>query len=206
MKTVIALFFVLMLSGCVSWFKSDTPKVEPATVEETTRAAFLDRVMAAAAAPLFELTCPAEGCTIGSLKVGNPFAVSQLADTAKVIFAPKRNEWLEFWGSLINGAMKVGGYAVIGDAAARITGSIVNGYTTGFGSMAQIAGFGFDATGKVASMIPQPGAVTNTTTNTTNTLSGTGVMGGGQYIGPVQNNNRVCGFVGTPPTFTCFGG
>lgn len=196
MKTLIALLMIavtLMLSGC--W---ETTKMPPGpTVEETTRAGFLDKMFTQAAVPLFKLTCPVQGCVIGSMEVGNPFAVTQLADTVRVVFAPQRNEWLEFAGTLVNAVAKVGGYKVLGDAAAKISGNIVSGYTAGYASQAQIAGYGFDATGKVASFIPQPGA------NITQNIGGDGVIGSGSLTKTDRHDITPAPVVIIPPTKNC---
>jgi hypothetical protein len=69
------------LSGCASWFET---KPATPTPEETTRAAFLDKSLAATSAPLFKLSCPTTGCVIGSLEVGNPSATTNTSTLSEV--------------------------------------------------------------------------------------------------------------------------
>jgi hypothetical protein len=204
MMKLTALLIALMVAGCAT-----KPTV---TAEDTIRAGSMDGAIKAAQTPLFELTCPALGCVIGSLKVGNPSAGQQLADVVKVAFAPQMSEAGQNFRAVLGVLGQVGGYAVIGHAASAITGKIVGGYTAGF-----------DSNVKIAQNIPQPGAVSNTT----NVLSGTGVLGSGTYTAPITTNTttttttdrhdvitnpaaRVCtptfSATGTPTGFVCTGG
>ena len=166
MKAFIALLCIT-LAGCAT---------DKTKAEQITHAGLVDGAIAAAQAPLFKLSCPATGCILGSLEVGNPGAGAQLADVVKVVMTPQVSEAGQNFRAVLGVLGQVGGYAVIGHAASQIVGKVVGGYTSGFSSNVAIAG-----------KIPQPGStstITNTT-NTTTTLSGTGVIGSGTHNNPV---------------------
>lgn len=195
---------VLGLSGCAST-KPDAP-----TAEDTIKAGVVVGAIDAAKAPLFRLTCPTTGCVIGSLEVGNPSGAGQLADVVKVAMSPQPSEASQNFRAVLGVVSHIGGYAIIGNAASNIMGKITDGFKAGFTSNASIAGAGFEANGKIAGMIPQPGAVSNTT----NTLSGTGVLGSGTYTAPITTTTnpspKVCvptySAAGVPTGFSCTGG
>lgn len=175
MKILTAIFVSTLLAGCGVFGEK---KVDPPSTLEVMQAGFMDGALAAAKAPLFELTCPASGCVIGSMKIGNPTSTGQLAEIVKVTLAPQRNQWLDVLSTTIGVVGQVGGYAVIGNAAGNIFGKITDGYKAGFASNASIANSGFISNGSIASHIPQPGA----TTNITQSIGGDGVINGGSLV------------------------
>lgn len=70
------------------------------------------------------------------------------------------------------------------NSANNATATAIAGYSA-FGN---IASAGFNSNAAIASYIQAPGAITTTTTNNTNTLSGTGLIGSGSYAGPINRN------------------
>lgn len=182
MKTLLAVILAATLCSCA------TKPV--ATAEDITRAGAMDGAIKAAQTPLFELTCPVSGCVIGNIKVGNPSAVGQLADIAKVAFAPTVSEAGQNFRAVLGVIGQVGGYATIGHFASAITGKIVGGYTAGFESNVAIS-----------KNIQAPGAIT------TNTIGGQGVIGSGTLTdrhdtSSIINTDRHDSVV-NPPGKTC---
>lgn len=178
MKTVIAILCALLMFGCATKPAGPTP-------EDTIKAGIADATIAAAKAPLFKLTCPTEGCVIGSLEVGNPQGGAYLADVMKVAMTPQPSEASQNFRAVVGAVGQIGGWAVIGHYATAAISSVTEGFAKGFASNAQIAGFGFDANGKVASFIPQPGA----TTTTNITVAGDGAIGTGNSISKVTDRH-----------------
>lgn len=199
MACLIAALFAL--AGCT------TPKPATATAEETMKAGILDGAIAAAKAPLFKLTCPVTGCILGSLEVGNPAGAGQMAEVVKVAMTPQPSEASQNFRAVVGVLGQVGGYGVIGAAASNITGKLINGYTAGFASNTAIAGAGFDAAGKVATLIPQAPVATPPALPTTSiVVSGSGPtnIGSGSLLNSSQNPTnpapKVC--VAIPATAT----
>lgn len=202
---VLLITLLAAVGGC-SWLekKPDTPA--KATAEETMRAGMLDLAGEAAKQPLLKLVCPASGCILGSLEVGNPANAQHFADTVKVVMAPQPSELSANYRATLAVLGKVGGYAVIGSAAKGIFGKITDGFASGYKANVDIAS-------KIQAPAA-PGAITNTTVN--NSIGGSGVIGSGSFNAPttttstVTNNARVCGITysstGVPTGFTCSGG
>lgn len=189
------------LSGCAA------PKPAAPTAEEAMKAGILDGAIAAAKAPLFKLTCPVTGCILGSLEVGNPAGAGQMAEVVKVAMTPQPSEASQNFRAVVGVLGQVGGYGVIGAAASNITGKLIGGYTAGFSSNTAIAGAGFDAAGKVATLIPQvPVAVPPALPTTSIVVSGSGPtnIGSGSLLNSSQNPTnpvpKVC--VAVPATAT----
>ena len=190
------LILLIFLAGCAT-----KPPAGP-TADDTIKAGVVDGAIAAAKAPLFKMTCPVAGCVFASLEVGNPAGATQMAEVVKVAMTPQPDEMSQNYRATIGALAQVGGWAVIGNYANKLVGSVTNGFASGYASNVAIAG-----------KIPQPGAVSNTTT--TNTLSGTGVLGSGTYNAPITTTTtnpspKVCvptySATGIPTGFTCTGG
>ena len=152
MKLIIALLCI-SIAGCAT---------DKTKADQITHAGLVDGAIAAAQAPLFKLSCPATGCILGSLEVGNPGAGAQLADVVKVVMTPQVSEAGQNFRAVLGVLGQVGGYAIIGHAASQIVGKVVGGYTSGFSSNVAIA-----------NKIQAPGSIT------TNTIGGQGVIGSG---------------------------
>jgi hypothetical protein len=192
---VILLAALLALSGCAT---KPPPSTAP-TVEDTMKAGVMDGAIAAAKVPLFKMTC-APSCTFASLEIGNPAAAGQMAEIVKVAMTPTPDEMSQNYRATIGALAQVGGWAVIGNYANKLVSNVTQGFASGYASNVAIAG-----------KIPQPGAVSNTT----NTLSGTGVLGSGTYTAPITTTTttttnpapKVCtptySPTGVPTGFTC---
>lgn len=176
---LIVVAIALALTGCAS-------KPTVATPEDVTRAGLMDGAIAAAKAPLFKLTCPTTGCIISSLEVGNPSGAAQLADTIKVAMTPHTSEASENFRVAMGVVGQLGVWGIGANAVSNIFGSITNGFVN------------------VAGKIQAPGSITTTTTSTVNntstsqTLSGTGVIGSGSYNAPITTTTNPLAKVCTP--------
>jgi len=197
LQAALIICITLLATGCAS----TKPEVTP---EHTLKAGMLDGAIEAAKAPLFKMTCPLTGCVFGSLEVGNPNGAGQMAEIVKVALTPQPSEASQNFRAVLSTVSTLGGYAIIGNAASNIFGKVTEGFAAGFKSNVDIA-----------NRIPQPGAVNTTTTTTSNTLSGTGVLGSGTYNAPITNTTtnpspKVCtptfSATGAPNGFNCTGG
>lgn len=128
---------LLALTGC-----STKPTV---SAEDTIKAGLMDGAIAAAKAPLFKLTCPATGCILGSLEVGNPAGAAQMAEVVRVAMAPQPSEASQNYRATLQFFAPMAGNAVIGHFASNIVGKVVSGFESGFASNTAIADSGFDA-------------------------------------------------------------
>lgn len=166
---IVLCLMLIFLAGCAT-------KPTGPNAEDTIKAGLMDGAIAAAKAPLFKLTCPALGCVLGSLEIGNPAGAGQMAEVVKIAMTPQPSEASQNFRAVMGVISNLGGYAIIGHAASSIMGKVVDGYASGFASNVSIA-----------KSIPQPGATTTNTniSNTTNSLSGTGVLGSGTYTAPI---------------------
>lgn len=180
MKTLsICILAIIGLSGCAT-------KPQTVTPEDTIKAGLVDAAVAASKAPLFKLTCPASGCIISSLEVGNPAGAAQLADTIKVAMTPHTSEASENFRVAMGVVGQLGVWGIGANAVSNIFGSITNGFVN------------------VAGKIQAPGSITTTTTSTVNntstsqTLSGTGVIGSGSYNAPITTTTNPLAKVCTP--------
>lgn len=202
MKRVIAtLLIAAFAAGCASTKEKETKAMLQADIVE--------KATAQAAVPLFKLTCPASGCMIGSLEVGNPSAGAQLGEIARVAFAPVRSEAVEVFGMLIDGAKTLGGIGLVSNGIAKIMSAVTSGQvamaTAGFSAVGTTAASGFASNASIAGRIQAP-AVPQA--NVTNNIGGDGVIGSGSFTGPVTTttntnpNPMVVTCTGTPPVCT----
>lgn len=134
---LILLAVLLALTGC-----STKPTV---SAEDTIKAGLMDGAIAAAKAPLFKLTCPATGCILGSLEVGNPAGAAQMAEVVRVAMAPQPSEASQNYRATLGFLAPLAGYGVIGNVASNIVGKVIGGFNSGFASNTAIATAGFDA-------------------------------------------------------------
>lgn len=106
-KRVLLLFgaalAALFISGCASKGK---PAEDPATPREAISLALATAMVEAAKAPLFKMTCPASGCVMASLEVGNPMGVVAIADALKVASTPVP-EPAPWWVQAFSGPLQV---------------------------------------------------------------------------------------------------
>jgi hypothetical protein len=172
----------MFLGGCTT-----TPK---AAAEDVMKAGLYDGMVKAANAPLVEITCAATGCNFASLKVGNPGGAAQMAEVVKVANAPVVSEAGANYRATLGLVGQVASGAVVGHFAAKVTDSIVGGFKSGFASNTAIAGAGFDATGKIASLIPQPPATPAAPTPPTTEIIIDHNTGAVNVGGTQDNSNR----------------
>jgi len=199
MKIIIAVS-LFMLAGCAS-----TPKA----TDEIMKAGLLDGAVKSAHAPLFKLICPATGCIIGSLEIGNPAAGAQLAEVVRVVMTPQVSASERIWLSVIDKGFSTIGMGLIANGVKSFAASMFGSQTTiatggfnaisgtaqtGFGAIANTAQSGFGATAVIAGRIPQPGAITTTNTTTTNTTTNLTASGAGSAVasgGNASGNNPI---------------
>ena len=179
--------------------------------------------ISAANDPLLSLTCPQQGCIIGSLKIGNPSSGQQFTNAIQMLSQPTGAE--RIWTSIIDkGFGSLGTGLIVGGIRGFASSMFASQTATslgGFNAIANTANSGFTATSNIAGQIQAPAA--NITTTTSNSIGGSGVIGSGSYTGPVTNTStatstvttvnpspRVCtptyGPTGTPTGFSCVGG
>lgn len=201
---LIMLILIALIAGCAS------------TEEKEARALMqnelIQQVKAQSSQALFELTCPATGCIIASLKVANPSAAAQIAEVAKIAFTPVRSEAVEMFAIGADLLKTVGVVGLVGHSIEGIMNSVVSGQTAtavaGFNAASTLGSSGFAANANIARMIQSPaspGPVTtyNINGNGINTGSGT------QSYAPISNSYNpvnpspmVVTCVGTPPVCT----
>lgn len=196
MKRIFAIcFFALVFAGCASTKSATVP-----TAEETMKAGLLDGMLAATKASLFELTCPPSGCVISSLKVGNPYAAAQAAETVKVVMAPQASTSEKVALAFIDRGFSALTFGLGAGAAKNIFGNMFASHTAvatgGFNALQKTASDAFSVNGTIASNIPQPGA----TITTTNTIGGQGVIGSGSLTTNDRHDVTNTGSNNTNPT------
>ena len=189
MKTLLVISAMLLV-GCASTKPTD----------EIMKAGLMDGAIKAAQAPLLKITCPTTGCQFSSLEVGNPAGGAQLAEVVKVAMAPQASAGEKIALAIVDRGFSALGIGLIANSAKSIMGDLFKSQTAvstaGFGAIQNTAQSGFSATGLIAGNIPQPGAVTNTSTvnNTTNTTTSLTASGAGAAVasgGNATGNNPI---------------
>lgn len=223
MKMILALLTLLVVAGCAT---------QQTAQEQVTKDKLVASAITSAQASLFELTCPAEGCIIGSLKVGNPSAAASMAETIRVVMTPQQSTSERVALAIVDKGFTALGIGLVANGVKSFANSMFSSQTSiatgGFNALQNTAAQGFASNSATARLIqapavPAPNVTTTTNTTNTTTLSGSGVIGSGSYNAPVttttttntNSNNtnpapRVCtptyGTAGQPTGFTCTGG
>lgn len=170
------IFLLLFLVGCESMDRNNDLRSEVAKAS-----------ISAANAPLLSITCPSQGCIIGSLEVGNPASGQQFANAIQMLSAPTGAE--RIWTSIIDkGFGSLGTGLIVGGIRGFASSMFASQTATsigGFNAIANTAQSGFAATSNIAGQIQAPAA--NITTS--NSIGGSGVIGSGSYVGPVTTTN-----------------
>ena len=170
------IFLLLFLVGCESMDRNNDLRSEVAKAS-----------ISAANAPLLSITCPSQGCIIGSLEVGNPASGQQFTNAIQMLSAPTGAE--RIWTSIIDkGFGSLGTGLIVGGIRGFANSMFASQTATsigGFNAIANTAQSGFAATSNIAGQIQAPAA--NITTS--NSIGGSGVIGSGSYVGPVTTTN-----------------
>lgn len=203
----------LFISGCK---KDDVRPDAPLTQREVISAALTTALADAAKVPLFKMTCPATGCIVGSMEVGNPMGVVALADALKVASMPVP-EPAPWWAQTLQGPLQMlaqaatvkWGLAGVGNIVQAVSHGQYLTAAAGFGSMQQLgtAAFSsFDSSMRTAlqqygisrpnqsvviqgdGIVASPGAAITKPT-TAYTFGGDGVVGAGSLVKPAP---RIC--------------